>query len=672
MKIIIPCFVFASVSVLGGIRYDSLDIDARPVVATGVELRGEVDGGRISDWDTSSTADGWVSVSSGDRTVRVLVLNTPAVVGGRLTESETWTSERIHVVRDDVIVPSGVTLTLEVGAIVKFLPEARIIVEEGGSLVAKGAHLADFADDGIGGDTNMDGDATAATQGEWWRDDPAVGSLVTVQFLDGARTIAAVRSYTAGTALGDLPQPEMEGAKFVGWFSSPEGAGTPIVSQTQAEGTITAYAFWQPLSLGIEPAETSVQPGENDGSFAVSANGAWTAAADVEWISLKNSAGDGNGEVQFSVAANETAVFRSGTIKVTLSDGSFRDFTVTQRATQSVMKPTISPGDGATFSAARQRVSISCATANSTIRYTLDGSDPDESSSLYTGSSFNVFDTVTVKARAYAEGLNPSEIATASLVRLQTLPEAIDQPLWPVTTGGDKPWDVDATTTSDGKSSARSGAIEDNEESWLETRVAGAGTLSFRWKVVCEDDPDGAGWDFLAFFVDGMQVEAIDGDSGWRRVSVKVTGDVVHTFQWLFSKDGGQDAVFDDVAWVDQVTWTPTVTDLDVPVFWIDILPVQQGSAMDTANADPDGDGFTTAEEYVMGTDPYDAGSKLTALIEIKDGNPVVTYAPDLKEKRNYTILGRKSLTDPNERWVPVMPGQESEYKFFKVSVEKP
>ena len=672
MKILIPCFLFVAFSVVASIRYDSLDVDARPVVATGVELRGEMDGGRVSDWDTSSDADGWISVFSGNKTVHVLVLNTPAVVGGRLTESETWTSERIHVVRDDVIVPQGVTLTLEVGSIVKFLLEARIVVEEGGSLVAKGAHLVDFADDGIGGDTNMDGDATAATQSEWWRTDSVVCELATVEFLDGARSIAPSRSYTVGTALGDLPQPEMAGAKFIGWFSLPEGAGAPITAQTAAEGTMTAYAFWQPLSLGIEPEAASVPPEANDGSFAVSANGTWSATVDVDWISLADIAGEGNGEVRFSVAANETAVFRSGTIKVTLSDGSFRDFTLTQGATQSVMKPTINPADGTTFSAARQRVSISCATAGATIRYTLDGSDPDESSLLYTGKSFNVFDTVTVKARAFAEGMNPSDIATASLVRLQTLPEAIDQPLWTVTTGGDKPWDVDAVTTSDGKSAARSGAIDNDEESWLETRVEGAGTLSFRWKVICEDDPDGEWWDSLSFSVDGMFVEAIDGDSGWRRVSVNVKGSGVHTFTWLFSKDGGQDEEYDDVAWVDQVTWTPTVTDMDIPLAWIDSLPGQQGNAENAANADPDGDGFTTAEEYIMGTDPYDAESKLRAAIEFKDGKPVVTYAPDLKGNRNYTTWGRKSISDPKERWEQVMPGQESEYNFFKISVEKP
>ena len=678
LNILALLFVAADAATGGTIaRYDALDVDARPIVATGLELRGEADGGRVSDWDTSTTADGWVSVSSGDTTARVLVLNTPAVVGGRLTEDETWTSDRIRVVRDDIIVPSGVTLTLEVGAIVKFLPEARLLVEDGGVLVSKGAHLVDFANDAVGGDTNMDGSETLALDVEWWRDDPVVGKQITVEFLDGARAVAPSRVYTSGIALGDLPQPEMDGAKFIGWFSAPEGAGVPITSLTRAEGNLTAYAFWQPLSLAIEPSTVSVSPDESSGSFMVSANGAWSAVViskDDNWLSLRTSFGEGNGEVLFSVAANETLTYRSGTIRISLKDGTFCDFTVTQGATQAVMKPTINPADGTTFSSARQRVSMSCATRGAIIHYTLDGTDPDESSPSYAGTSFNVFDTVTVKARAYAEGMKPSEISSATLVRLQTLQEAIDQPLWPVTTGGDNQWEVDATTTSDGKSSARSGKIGDGEESWLETKVEGAGTLSFRWKVVCEDDPDGEGWDFLAFSIDDMFVEAIDGDSGWQRVSVKVKDGGVHTFQWLFCKDYFDDAECDDIAWVDQVTWTPTVTDMDIPVSWIESLGVRSsvGSAEDAANSDPDGDGFTTAEEYVMGTDPYDAESKLTASIEVIDGKPVIKYAPDMKEKRNYTVWGRRSLSDPNERWEPVAEGRESDYYFFKVSVEQP
>ena len=116
------------------IRYEAAEMstEERPIVATGVELRGEFNGSAVTEWNTLLTEDGWTRLQSGGMRVDVLVLNTPAVEGGRLSANTTWGADRIHVVRDDVVVPSGVTLTLAAGAVVKFLPGSRLLV--GGSL----------------------------------------------------------------------------------------------------------------------------------------------------------------------------------------------------------------------------------------------------------------------------------------------------------------------------------------------------------------------------------------------------------------------------------------------------------------------------------------------------------------------------------------------------------
>ena len=58
---------------------------------------------------------------------------------GQPSASETWDDERVVVVRHDVVVPSGKTLTLGADAIVKFTEGARIVVEDGGAVVAEGA-----------------------------------------------------------------------------------------------------------------------------------------------------------------------------------------------------------------------------------------------------------------------------------------------------------------------------------------------------------------------------------------------------------------------------------------------------------------------------------------------------------------------------------------------------
>lgn len=60
-------------------------------------------------------------------------------------------------------------------------------------------------------------------------------------------------------------------------------------------------------------------------------------------------------------------------------------------------------------------VSLSCATANAEIRYTVDGTEPTDASTLYTG-SFTLTDNATVKAKAFMHNVswNDSPIAEAT------------------------------------------------------------------------------------------------------------------------------------------------------------------------------------------------------------------------------------------------------------------
>ena len=58
-------------------------------------------------------------------------------------------------------------------------------------------------------------------------------------------------------------------------------------------------------------------------------------------------------------------------------------------------------------------VSISSPTEGATIRYTVDGSEPDETSEIYT-EPLNISETTTIKARAFKMGMRPSETVTAT------------------------------------------------------------------------------------------------------------------------------------------------------------------------------------------------------------------------------------------------------------------
>ncbi len=74
--------------------------------------------------------------------------------------------------------------------------------------------------------------------------------------------------------------------------------------------------------------------------------------------------------------------------------------------------PAFSPASGVTFSPTLD-VALTCETAAATIRYTLDGTDPTESSAEYTGTiTFSA--TTTIRARAYKAGMAASDVVGAT------------------------------------------------------------------------------------------------------------------------------------------------------------------------------------------------------------------------------------------------------------------
>ena len=79
--------------------------------------------------------------------------------------------------------------------------------------------------------------------------------------------------------------------------------------------------------------------------------------------------------------------------------------------TPTVAAPTFSPAAGTYYEA--QNVTIGCATEGATIYYTLDGTDPTTESTVYS-TPIAITETTTVKALGVKEGMNNSNIVTAT------------------------------------------------------------------------------------------------------------------------------------------------------------------------------------------------------------------------------------------------------------------
>ncbi|MCX6874714.1 MAG: cadherin-like beta sandwich domain-containing protein [Verrucomicrobia bacterium] len=152
-----------------------------------------------------------------------------------------------------------------------------------------------------------------------------------------------------------------------------------------------------------------------------------------------------------------------------------------------------------------------------------------------------------------AYGSMTSMAATLTVIP-NLLPDAVDCPDLVWTTGGDAPWLAQTATTHDGIDAARSGAITDSQESWLQTTVAGPGILGFWWQVSSED-----AWDCLEFYLDGvLQSGRISGESGWQQRTVTIPSGA-HTARWRYMKDEW-DSSGQDAGWLDSVSYVSANT----------------------------------------------------------------------------------------------------------------
>src|SRR6266404_1524618 len=137
-----------------------------------------------------------------------------------------------------------------------------------------------------------------------------------------------------------------------------------------------------------------------------------------------------------------------------------------------------------------------------------------------------------------------TQAGTASTL---TLGDALDNTSVIWTTGGSANWIAQTSVAFSGGDAAQSGTIGNGQTSWIQTIVTGPMNLSFYWKVSSE-----ANFDFLHFYVDGVEQTSISGEVDWQAKTFSVVSGA-HTVQWAYTKDAVCCASGSDTAWLDQV-----------------------------------------------------------------------------------------------------------------------
>ncbi len=131
----------------------------------------------------------------------------------------------------------------------------------------------------------------------------------------------------------------------------------------------------------------------------------------------------------------------------------------------------------------------------------------------------------------------------------------------PWTFSGNANWNVQSNTVQAGAYAAASGVIGHSQSTGLRlSATCPAGSVTFNYKVSSESN-----YDYLRFYVDGVQKGAWCGEVGWSPASYPVTAGA-HTFEWVYSKDGSVSSG-SDKAWVDNVALPGEASDIPLAVW---------------------------------------------------------------------------------------------------------
>jgi Zn-dependent metalloprotease len=184
--------------------------------------------------------------------------------------------------------------------------------------------------------------------------------------------------------------------------------------------------------------------------------------------------------------------------------------------------------------------------------WTFEGGTPGSSTSQNPTVTYNSVGTYDVSLTA-ANSAGSDNETKYDYITVQSAPadeiaEAVDNSSLSFTHGGNANWVKVTDVYYYGGDSAKSGTITHNQTSTIETSVTVTSlkSVKFYWKVSSE-----SGYDYLRFYIDGVQQDAIAGTVNWTQKSYNIaTG--THILKWSYTKDGSV-STGSDCGWVDKV-----------------------------------------------------------------------------------------------------------------------
>jgi PKD repeat protein len=191
--------------------------------------------------------------------------------------------------------------------------------------------------------------------------------------------------------------------------------------------------------------------------------------------------------------------------------------------------------------------------------WAFEGGTPATSTSQNPTITYNTvgtYDVTLTAANAY--GSDPEakvDYITVSSAPADEIAEAVDYSST-FTKSGNANWAKVTDIYYYGGDSAKSGTITHSQTTTIETSVTVGSTqaVKFYWKVSSE-----SGYDYLRFFIDGVQKNQIAGTVDWTQVSNNIAAGT-HTLKWTYLKDGSVSSG-SDCGWVDKLEITTPTAD---------------------------------------------------------------------------------------------------------------